>query len=346
MIHLIRFGASFWKRSDSSELTVLTIGSSQSITASLVGLAWSLWTEVGVSGWTRRHEGWGVDLESLIVLTAALGDTDPRLRDESTDWCIQFGRFVSAIRLRALVRLLDPASRAAFDEYAGTVKAHAPVNWHASAPPRPYQPTGRSRLERLDRPSLFAMRLRAIFGTSARAEVVRVLTTEPQRVCTTAEMAEDAGFTRRAIEQELEGLVLSGVVGRSSAHGRRLYRIARPDVLLPFLGSRPVFQPMWAPLVRVVLQGRHLIDRAEPLALIVKAVEARKFIDTARMDIERSNLTVPDDSKVGAAIWSEVESWLVRVSTALEAGDRRVFATHAELASDPRRPATDCLCST
>src|SRR4051812_34911544 len=108
-----------------------TTGPRDGIAQSLVELAWSQWTELGVSGWTRRHADWNVDLESLIILTAALKDADPRLRDESTDWCIQYGRFVSAARLRTLERLCDSASRLAFEEYAATVRAHAHVNWPA-----------------------------------------------------------------------------------------------------------------------------------------------------------------------------------------------------------------------
>jgi hypothetical protein len=44
--------------------------------------------EVGVSGVFRRHGAWNIDLGPFI-LTAALADVDPRLRDESTDWCIR-----------------------------------------------------------------------------------------------------------------------------------------------------------------------------------------------------------------------------------------------------------------
>jgi hypothetical protein len=42
--------------------------------------------------WTRTHTDWAIDLEPLIMFTAALGDEDPRLRDEATDWCIRNGR--------------------------------------------------------------------------------------------------------------------------------------------------------------------------------------------------------------------------------------------------------------
>jgi hypothetical protein len=318
-----------WMLCDSSELMVSTTSSSQSIVESLVGLAWSLWTELGVSGWFRHHEDWGIDLEPLILLTAALGDADPRLRDESTDWCIRYERFVSAARLRTLLCQSDAETRRVFDEFAATVKAYAPVNWRTTGVPRSYQPTGRSRLAELSRASLFAVRQRALFGTGARAEIVRVLASAPDHAFTTAEIAEEAAFTKRAVEQELDSLVLGGVVRRTSVLGRRYVQVARPDVLLPFVGDRPVWIPRWAALVRILLGGLHLIEQMESLPPIVRAVEARRFLNERRHDIERGGLASPNESTVGAAIWDEFDAWFRRVASALAVGDPSVLSMRA-----------------
>ena len=32
-----------------------------------LALAWSLWTELGVPGWSRRHQDWAIDPEPLIL---------------------------------------------------------------------------------------------------------------------------------------------------------------------------------------------------------------------------------------------------------------------------------------
>ena len=69
-----------------------------------VALAWGAWTELGVSGWTATHRDWAVDPEPLVLFTGRLGDTDPRLRDEATDWCVQHWRYVSKTRLKNLQR--------------------------------------------------------------------------------------------------------------------------------------------------------------------------------------------------------------------------------------------------
>jgi hypothetical protein len=306
-----------------------TTKSSQELAQSLVDLAWSLWTELGVSGWSRRHDAWCIDLEPLILLTAALEDADPRLRDESTDWCIRYARFVSAARLRTLLRLVDEHTRRAFDEYAATVRSHAQVNWPANGPGRQYRPTGRSRLEDLSRPALFGVRQRALFGTGARAEVVRILATAPDRSFSTAEIADAAAFTKRAIEQELDSLVLAGAIHRTKLHGRHYARVAEPDVLLPFVGGRPQWTPTWPPLMRVLLGGLHVLTRVEPLPPIVRAVEARKYLADASLDIERAGLPRPSLDTVGVAIWGECESWLLQCGTILAAGDPAVLSAQS-----------------
>ena len=66
-------------------------------------IAWSLWAELGLSGWTRHHADSAVDLEPLIIATPRLGDWDARLLEESFDWCVQNSRFVSAVRLRNML---------------------------------------------------------------------------------------------------------------------------------------------------------------------------------------------------------------------------------------------------
>jgi hypothetical protein len=301
------------------------ITSSQVVEQSLAELAWSLWTEPGVSGVFRRHAHWYIDLECLIVLTTALADIDPRLRDESTDWCIRYARFVAAVRLRTLLKRVDAETEAAFGEYAATVRAHTRINWPGSGSPRPYQPTGRSRLHSLDSPALFGVRQRALFGTGARAEIIRLFAALPAHAYTAAELAEEAAFTKRAVEQELDSLRLAGIVTWTVRHGRRRFQIARRDEVLAFVGKRPRWIPRWVPLVRVLLGGLRLVRRAESLPIIVRAVEADKYLREMRSDIELAGLVAPEAVTRGTAAWDVVERWLRGTMSALAAGDPGIF---------------------
>lgn len=305
--------------------------SSHTIEQALAELAWSLWTELGVSGMVRRHSDWNIDLEPLIVLTAALVDVDPRLRDESTDWCVRYARLVAAVRLRTLLGRADTETVTAFDEYAATVRAHVRTNWPGSGTPRAYQPTGGSYLDILDRPAHFGVRQRALFGTGARAEIVRLLASDTDRTFSAAELADEAAYTKRAVEQELETLRLAGIVTWTVVHGRRRIRVARREDLLAFVGSRPRLMPRWVPLVRILLGGLRIVARVESKPPIVRAVESNTFLREVHSDIEQAGLVRPDPSVKGIGLWDEVESWLRRVTSALAAADPTVFERSSDL---------------
>ncbi len=70
----------------------------------LVDYAWSAWSALGVSGWNAETFAACVDIEALIVLTGCLGDADPRLHDESIDWCVANAAWISRSRLAHVVR--------------------------------------------------------------------------------------------------------------------------------------------------------------------------------------------------------------------------------------------------
>src|SRR5438105_10743511 len=111
-----------------SETRCMSLGSkmstdsfSASIREHVLDLAWSLWAELGVSSWTRRHQQWAIDPEPLILFTAYVSESDRRLRDEAVDWCIRYGSYVSATRLRNLLKAAPPNQQLAFEMFAATV---------------------------------------------------------------------------------------------------------------------------------------------------------------------------------------------------------------------------------
>src|SRR6516165_4421831 len=96
---------------------------SKQIKENLAHLAWSLWTEVGVAGLERRHRDFLIGLEELIILTAALSEFDPRLRDEALDWCVQYHRFISPIRLHILAKKYEEYIANPFSTFSATLNA-------------------------------------------------------------------------------------------------------------------------------------------------------------------------------------------------------------------------------
>lgn len=291
----------------------------------LRGLAWSLWAELGVSGWGRRHADWEVDPEALIVFTAALGNGDPRLRDESLDWCIQNHRYVSAVRLRNLLRGEPPRVRAAFGPYAATVRAHARVNWPTTDAPWPYDRTGKSRLSDLTRPSLTTLRHRALFGTSARAEIIRAFSASPHQALTAATLAEGAHYTKRNVEQELHSLRLAGLLAGTTIRGQLYYRLARAEALLAFTGARPDHSPRWDRVFRVLLDGLSLRTQADRLDPRVRAVEASKLVRGLEPDLFRAGL-MPPAHVADPGAWDAFDTWIRATASRLASGDASVLA--------------------
>ena len=107
-----------------------TVSSRQHLRELALDISWSLWTELGLSGWERRHQLEGVDLEPLVLFSAWLGRHDHRLRDESLDWCLANMRFVSGTRLRGLLKRADDGVVERFGDYSATVASKAPnANW-------------------------------------------------------------------------------------------------------------------------------------------------------------------------------------------------------------------------
>src|ERR1700722_2553046 len=99
------------------------------IDKSLADLAWSLWSELGVSGIARQHADCLILLEELIILTALIAESDPRLRDEALDWCSKYHNFVSVSRLRTLVNGLGEQVYEAFSLFAATLNSIAQTRW-------------------------------------------------------------------------------------------------------------------------------------------------------------------------------------------------------------------------
>ena len=297
---------------------------SASLRDALLSLAWSLWAELGVSGWDRRHATWEVDPEALIVFTAALGDSDPRLRDESLDWCIKNHRYISAVRIRNMLRDEPPPVRAAFGPYAATVRAHARVNWPSSDMPWPYRPTGKSRLPDLGRPALIKLRNRALFGTSARSEIVGTFAMSPDRALTAAAIADDVYYTKRNVEHELHALCLAGLLVAHSVRGQLQYRLARADVLLAFVGARPERSPRWNPIFRILLAGQRLLAGAAFPDRRVRAIEARRLVRSLEADLTRGCLVLPVEI-VGLDAWDAFERWTGHAASALAASDSSIL---------------------
>jgi hypothetical protein len=271
-------------------------------------LAWSLWAELGVDGVMRRHDWQAIDLEPLIIFTAHFGDADNRLRASTIDWCITNARFVSAFRLRNLADEASPRTGTAFGRYAATVKAYSKAPWPGEGDPLTLFHPEHIGSPDLRRPSLIQLRLRALVGVSARAEVLKLMLADPDRPQAASTLAEDAAYGKGSVAQALDMLTLAGIVQVQPDANRLLYRLARPGELAQALLWLPSVFPDWWPIFKIV---EALADYARSTAAPTSARTAAVQILLERIDPDLHRLGIADHvpRAGGAASVAEFEHW-------------------------------------
>jgi hypothetical protein len=276
--------------------------------AQAVALAWGAWVELGVSGWTATHGAWAIDPEPVIVLTAFLGDEDPRLRDEATDWCIRNWRHVSKARLKNLVRDQPAEVRSSFGELSATVAEHAGVMWPYPTTPRRYRPTGRSGAPQLDKPSMVWLRLRAMFGLGARTETLRFFLSESRTSASISTIASATSYTKRNVADECDALAQAGLLRVRTVGNRFTYSMAKRDELEALVGAMPPHRPDWTALADV---ARRLVELESQVATSSErtlAVKARAVLDELRSDLGELEIQGPGSDVRGADLWPSLQA--------------------------------------
>jgi DNA-binding transcriptional ArsR family regulator len=295
-------------------------GFSEQLQEHALDLAWSLWAELGVSGWRRSHTSHAIDPEHLILFTSFLGDADPRLRDESTDWCITYGRYVSAARLKNLLAQEPPEIQRGFGRFAATVNAHSSLRWPSPTRPRRFQRTGRSEVPDFRRPSLIVLRLRALFGVGARAEIVRAFVADPSASLSAADLAVEAGYTKRNVAEELDALRMAGLLEVVPVRNVLRYRLARPEELTSLLEGLPSSFPRWRSILRVLERVLEAARRAETLTPAVREVEGARVLHELGDDLHRLGARAPAPDPAEEDLWVRLEQWAVEFAEAWASG--------------------------
>jgi hypothetical protein len=303
---------------------MLTNTFSQAFRNHILGFLWSAWGELGVSTWSRSHACWVIDLEPLLLLTAACGRHDPRLVDESLDWCCQFGQLVSAVRIRTFLKKgklngLHDAERA-FQRFAATVNKHSTQRWHAAgAEPLANRPSGKSRLPGLERSSLLQLRLRALLGGSARAEALRIFLSHPGAELTAADLVHlELGSSKSAARVALEDLELAGVLVSQPVRNEKAFRLARYSPIR-MEGIEGVCAVRWADLAGTLLQLARMIEQAEGKPELVASLELRDDLERLRPRLRRTELPEPP-TNLRDAFRPAFEAWALNIADGLAKG--------------------------
>lgn len=295
----------------------------------LVGLAWSLWAELGVSGWSRQHSDFAIDPEALVVLTAWLQDLDPRLRDEATDWCVRYGQFISGARLKNVLAHAAFGSTPWWNEFAATVNVSSRwkwPTWGATVSPRKFEPSNKSRIDGFTGPALLFLRVRAFVGVSARAEVLRLFASQLHDRLAVAEIAAQIGYSKRNTAEALDGLELAGLLSPIRVRNRLEYAVADHDRLLVLVEPRPRWVPSWVPIVTAVIRIAEFLRRLEGMPDSVASVESVTLVRELADEFAQWGAAPPQLVMVDEPAHQRFLHWTSEVLSGLAEGDPKALA--------------------
>lgn len=290
----------------------------------LEGLLWSLWSELGVPGWERRHQSWWIDPEALLLFTATVDPIDPRLREEALAWCLQHRRFLSEARLKSLLgepRFGEPSRyQPQLGRFLATVSMAQSHGLATAHHPYPVQLRQRSGLECLNRAALLSLRLRTLLGVTAKAEVVRVFLDRSDVTLTAADLVDEGvGYTKRATRDALEDLRMGGFAELEVSGNRKGYRFLGRKSFSELLAPEPVHFPKWRHLFAVLRGSLNLIEEIDRFRPSTRPVEIRRSFTALASQIRGAGLP-PPALDAGSDAFEEFEAWVGGLLEALASG--------------------------
>ncbi len=299
---------------------------SEELSAHALELAWSLWTELGVPGVVRRHTQVAIDPEPLVVASPRLATEDPRLLGLVYSWCADNEQRLSASRLRGLQALAPPVAREAFAAMATTLRERQGVRWSlaSEAAPWPTPPERRATHVAPARPGLVRLRLRALAGVGARADVLSELLGRPG-TWTRASDLQDEGYSKRNVARILSELSEGGLVEARARGKTHLFRLPRSSGLGELVGATGLVFPRWRPVLHVVLAALDLAELAER-STATRRVEAHKLAEQLRPVAQEIGLTPPPPTRGNPEAWDHVLTWASEQTAALARGESPALA--------------------
>lgn len=192
---------------------------------SFAGIAKRLREAASDAAWVQWHALGGqvaarlptsiVDPEALLLVSLALGDTEPRFRDMLVGFMKADTRRISVQRLRRVASLFPPRVASALGHFASGVSAAGDARWKRLAAGRTLE--GRagkvgSAAVRLTQAGSLMLRLRAAFGVDVRADVLSFFLGSQGVPASIPDMRTDLGYATNSLRSACESLHEAGLV--------------------------------------------------------------------------------------------------------------------------------------
>lgn len=288
----------------------------------LLDLAWSLWTELGVVGIERRHQKFLINIEELILLTVVLAEVDPRLRDESLDWCSQYHRLISTSRLKSIIKSFGNLLHAPFSIYSATLNSLSRAAWpiFQDSSPLPIRLSHKSCLRSLESQALLNIRVRSIFGTGARADLLTFFVMHAKSDFSASDLIE-IGYSKRNLAEILEELCLGTLFDKFLLRNQQRYRLIKNNQLLSVVGPLPEYAPSWRMIFEILLPLRDCINRTLNSSDSTKVIEIRNLLITLQKPLRRLHLTPPPWQNNFQVYLNLFNEWLIDIVYKLARGN-------------------------
>lgn len=267
-----------------------------------VELLWKQWTAVGVAGNVKPPQQ-AIDLEALIAFTPYVAASDPRLAEESLDWCSRVGKsFISISRLRQIARLMPPRSQdaAALDLPSILLGKLGTSDNRLSEKSRPPS---------LDLACLVQLRSRYIFGVGARADLLARLVMRDRILgAQRAAAISPAGYTKQAVATVLDELSQAGVLTKLVRAKSVTYEVSKEAPLRSLLAPLPKRMPSWVDRFVIVATILETSNRFGKRATY--GIELAKALDQIRSRIAAAEEQAPTTGRP-PELAARIERWAI-----------------------------------
>ncbi|MHC4757586.1 MAG: winged helix-turn-helix domain-containing protein [Planctomycetota bacterium] len=251
---------------------------------------WHQWSILGVAGTAKAKDNRIIDPETLLLFSLSICRHEPRLFDEIIDWLFQNGHFINVQRLSQIQKKYDfkcgpqlssvaelLAKKSSYRlKWSGLAKKYYQKNTEplffereGNALPCPTDKDanpeflrhglrrgkinlrGYSQAFDMQSPACLLIRLRALLGINARAEILCLLASVKE--IHPSEAARITGYYQKTIQTTLVEMSQSGVILTRTSKKEKFYSL-KPgvlDSLLKSQGKSPRWIN-WPPLLRAV----------------------------------------------------------------------------------------------
>lgn len=291
-----------------------------------LSFAWRQWAQLGLASANVEHrDGWIIDPESLLLFTCTMGRWNPRLLDETIDWTIKNCRFINIPRLKSLIKKHRFCNEMIFGALANVVMSkNKRLNWKFPIPELEsdaaplffdqnnhpihgygtldetflhfgYQ-RGAIQLRGLSRQfnpvmsETSLLRLRSLFGISARVEILLYLLTNKSGH--PSGIARDTGYSQKNVQDTLVDMAATEIVNVAALTGRKKIYFISEKHRPPFLyqPTKPPRWITWAPLfssLEKLVVSLHELSGKEQSSLLLSS-NLRQLMKGIMPDIEHA----------------------------------------------------------